>query len=65
MSQPESSSDEPRGVLVRKPKTTIFTVLLGLSAAALAVGCLMLLLEIWHYGPPWTFPWKISINLRS
>lgn len=64
MSVPESNSEEPRGVLVRRPKTTIFTVLLGISAAALAIGCLLLVLEIWQYGPPWTFPWNIPINLR-
>ena len=38
--------------------------MLGISAAALAIGCLMLVLEIWTYGAPWTFPWNIPINLR-
>ena len=33
MSLPESSSDEPRGVLVRRQKTTIYTVLLLIAAA--------------------------------
>ncbi len=64
MSQPESSSDEPRGVLVRRQKTTIYTVLLIITAAALAVGSLMMILEIWQYGPPWAAPWKVPINLR-
>ena len=57
-------ADAPRGVLVRRPKTSIYSVMLGISAAALAIGCLMLVLEIWTYGAPWTFPWNIPINLR-
>jgi hypothetical protein len=57
-------SDAPRGVLVRRPKTSIYTVLLGITAGALAIGCLVLVLEIWTYGAPWTFPWNIPINLR-
>jgi hypothetical protein len=60
----EVGADAPRGVLVRRPKTSIYSVLLGISAAALAIGCLMLVLEIWTYGAPWTFPWNIPINLR-
>jgi hypothetical protein len=64
VSQPESNSDRPRGVLVRHPTTTVYTVILGLSAAALAVGCLIMLVEIWQYGSPLTFPWKIPINYR-
>ena len=64
MSRPESSSDEPRGVLVRRQKPTIYTVLLGIIAGALAIGCLLLILEIWQYGSPWTFPWKIPISFR-
>ena len=54
----------PRGVLVRRPKTSIYSVLLGISAGALAVGCLVLVLEIWTYGAPWTFPWNIPINFK-
>jgi hypothetical protein len=69
VSLPESSSDEaapdePRGVLVRRPKTNIYTVLLGISAAALAIGCLVLLLEIAQYGSPFTFPWNIPIQYK-
>lgn len=72
MSLPESSSEEapseslpqPRGILVRQPRTNIYTVLLGISAAALAVASLIVVFEIWQYGPPWTFPWNIPINLR-
>jgi len=54
----------PRGVLVRRPRANIYTALLGVSAAALAIGCLLMVLEIWHYGAPWTFPWNIPINYR-
>jgi hypothetical protein len=57
-------TEAPRGVLVRRPKTSIYSVLLGISAAALAIGCLVLVLEIWTYGAPWTFPWNIPINLK-
>ena len=57
-------ADAPRGVLVRRPKTSIYSVMLGISAGALAIGCLVLILEIWTYGAPWTFPWNIPINLR-
>jgi hypothetical protein len=54
VSRLDSTSDRPRGVLVRKPKTTIYTVLLGIAAAALAVGCLALFWEFWRYGLTWT-----------
>ena len=60
----EVGGDAPRGVLVRRPKTSIYSVMLGISAGALAIGCLVLVLEIWTYGAPWTFPWNIPINLR-
>lgn len=63
MSQPESSSSEPRGVLVRRQKTNIYTVMLILTAAALAIGSLMMLLEIWQYGSFWSFPWKVPTRL--
>jgi hypothetical protein len=60
----EVGAGAPRGVLVRRPKPSIYCVLLGISAAALAIGCLMLMLEIWTYGAPWTFPWNIPINFK-
>lgn len=50
MSLPGSSSEPPRGVLVPKPRTNIYTVLLGIAALALVVGSLILALEIWQYG---------------
>lgn len=61
MSVPESSSDEPRGVLVRRPKPTIYTVLLLIAILALAIGCLVMMLEWAQYG----FQWKPPTNLRS
>ena len=64
MSQLESSSDRPRGVLVRRQTTNVYTVLLGMAAAALALGCLVMLVEIAQYGSPLTFPWKIPVNYR-
>ena len=33
-----------------KPKTTIYTALLGVAALALLIGCAVLALEIWKYG---------------
>lgn len=50
MSLPESSSDEPRGVLVRRPPTTIYTVLLFISFMALLIGSLILAWEWSQYG---------------
>jgi hypothetical protein len=38
--------------------------MLGISVAALAIGCLILLMENWSYGPIWTLPWKIPTELR-
>lgn len=56
MSQPDSKSTKPAGVLVHKPRTTIYTALLGVTAVALAIGCALLVLELSSYelfGPPW------------
>lgn len=56
MSPPNSTSDKPAGVLVRKPKSSLYTALLGVAVLAIAVGCLFLLLEISRYGllsAPW------------
>jgi hypothetical protein len=51
-------------VLVRKPRNTIYTALLGVAVAALAVGCLALYLEIWRYElfvPFVTKPWNPTL----
>lgn len=56
MSPPNSTLDKPTGVLVRKPKTSLYSVLLGVAAVAIAVGCLFLILELSSYGllsAPW------------
>ncbi len=51
MSQPDlNSANNQPSVLVQKPKTTIYTVLLIISAVALLVGCLFLYLEWDRYG---------------
>lgn len=50
MSLPDSSFEPPRGVLVPKPRTTIYTVMLGIAALALMFGCAFLAWEIWQYG---------------
>jgi hypothetical protein len=39
-----------RGVIVRKPRTNIYTTLLGIAVAALAIGCLLMLLETSRFG---------------
>jgi hypothetical protein len=65
VSRLDSPSDLPRGVLVRKPRSTTYTWLLGAAVAALAIGCLLLLLTEWRYGFfPLDAPWKIPTNMR-
>ncbi len=61
MSLPDSSSDRPRGVLVRKPQTTIYTMLLLVALLALVASCLLLVLELTHYD----FQFKPPANLRT
>lgn len=51
MSQPDLSSASPsRGVIVQKPKTSIYTVMLIIALIGLLMGCLFLWLEIAEYG---------------
>ena len=50
MSLPDLDSNEPRGVLVRRPRSSIYTVMLLVSLLALTLGCLLLVLELWRYG---------------
>jgi hypothetical protein len=57
VSLPDSESTRPQGVLIRKPKATVYVALLGVAVAALAIGCLLLVLELSTYGlfgPPWS-----------
>ena len=58
MSQPDSKSTRPAGILIRKPRSTIYTVLLGVAVAALMLGSLFLLLEIHEYDWLWNIPWQ-------
>jgi hypothetical protein len=61
VSQPDLSSSEPRGVLVAKPKTSIYTVMLLIALLALTFSCLVLLLEWSRY----SFQHKPPANLRA
>jgi hypothetical protein len=47
--------------LVRKPRTTIYTVLLLIALVAMIFSCLLLVLELADYG----FQFKPPANLRS
>lgn len=57
MSQPDSESTRPGGILIRRPTSNVYTGMLGIATAALALGCLFLLLEIWQYDL-FSAPWK-------
>lgn len=39
-----------RSVIVHKPRTTIYTSLLGIAAFALLIGCVLLLFETSRFG---------------
>ncbi len=58
MSQPDSKSTKPAGIFVRQPTNSIYTAMLGIAVAALALGSLFLLLEIQTYDWIWQFPWR-------
>jgi hypothetical protein len=56
VSQPDSKSTKPTGILVRKPTSTIYTALLGVALVALTFGSFFLLMELFQYfgsGMPW------------
>ncbi len=61
MSLPDSSSERPQGVLVRRPRTSIYTVLLMIALMAILFSCLLLVIEMAQYG----FQWKPPANLSS
>ena len=61
MSLPDSSPDEPRGVLVRRQKHSIYTVMLLVALLAIVLSCLILVIEWSQYG----FQWKPPTNLGS
>lgn len=48
MSQPDLTN-QPRASTGQKPKSNIYVGLLGMSAICLAIGCLMLIIEINRY----------------
>jgi heme/copper-type cytochrome/quinol oxidase subunit 3 len=48
MPQPENV-DQPRSMVVQRPKSNIYTALLGVSAVALFLGCIFMLLEVVEY----------------
>lgn len=51
MSQPDlSSASPPRGVIVQKPKTNIYTVMLIIAFVMMILACIFLWLEVGEYG---------------
>ena len=61
MSLPDLSSDRPRGVLVRRPRTSIYAVLLLVALVAIVLSCLLMVLELFQYD----LQIKPPANLRS
>lgn len=47
---PSMSGGPSRGVLVKKPPTSIYTVLMILATISMSLGCLFLALEYAKYG---------------
>ena len=56
-----SSSEAPRGVLVRRPRNSVYTALLLCALLAIALSCLLMVLELASYSFQITPP----ANLRS
>jgi hypothetical protein len=65
VSLPDSTSDGPRGVLVRRPRATIYTALLGVALLALIISCLLLALELLRYGSIKPGPRSATPNMAS
>ena len=65
MSLPDSSSDRPQGVLVRRPKTSIYTVLLLIALVAILFCCLLLVIEMARYGFDWNPQAKATSPLAT
>ena len=65
MSLPDLSSDQPRGVLVRRPRTSIYTVLLLVALLAIAFSCLLLVLELFQYGLQIKPPANLQATIRA
>jgi hypothetical protein len=49
VSLPDSDSNEPRGVLVRRQRNSVYTVLLLIALLAIIIGCLIMVLELSTY----------------
>ena len=49
MSPPASTANQPRGIVVQKPKADIYTALLGIALAAILLAILCLCLELSRY----------------
>jgi hypothetical protein len=64
VSQPDSESTRPAGILVRKPKASIYVAMLGIALVAIVIGCIVLHLELAEYGGFmgfFSFPWNVRI----
>jgi hypothetical protein len=53
VSQLDSRSTRPAGILVRRPRSNFYTLLLGIAAAAVVISCLIMFSELVSYGG-WT-----------
>ena len=61
MSQPDlSSANAPRGVLVQRPKASVYTVMLVIALLAILLASLFLWLEIGKYGGLGQIKGKVS-----
>ncbi|WP_425396453.1 hypothetical protein [Aeoliella sp.] len=58
MSQPETT-DQPRSMVVQKPKSNIYTALLGISLLCLMLACMFLLLAWSQYAEGSLSPFKL------
>lgn len=66
MSQPDlSSANAPRGVLVQRPKASVYTVMLVIALLAILLGCLFLWLEIGQYGGLGQIKGKVSSTIPA
>ncbi len=56
-----AAASAPRrpGVLVQSPKSDLYVILLGVSLAAIVMGCLLMALMLNRYG------WSVKVSARS
>lgn len=62
VSQLDSKSTRPTGILIPRPRTTIYTVMLGIALVAIALACLLLFVELTRYDYFWHLPWKARVS---